>query len=144
MPVQSGIQTGLQSIQATFSASDAGEKWADAIASGFSGLVPSSTTVSTAKTVLQTALTAAFQDLNGGCITKMEAAMAAFGATVATGMLPTYTGVPPAGPVGFASVFTSPVNNNSWCAQVATKIQQWVTTGTATLVAPPNTVIPWS
>jgi hypothetical protein len=115
--------------------------WADAMKAYASDVVPPSTTVEAAAATLEGALPAAFK----GAPATMETAFAAFALTVAGGMAPTFTGVPPAGPVGFAALLAAVVTDRSAAAAAfAAKIDTWFRTGTATLVAPPNTVSTWS
>lgn len=147
MPLDSsGLASAIQSIceNPPNGPAAAGQAWADAVGSYASGVVPPSTTVSAAKATLAGALGTAFS--SPAAAPGMELAFAAFGATVAGGMLPTFTGTPPAGPVGFASQFAGPKppDRASAAAAIAGLIDAWMKTGSATLVAPPNTVIPWS
>jgi hypothetical protein len=60
-------------------------------------------------------------------------------------MLPAFAGVPPAAPLGVASLLgvTQPTHAAA-AAAFAALIDAWFRTGTATLVAPPNTLVPWS
>lgn len=61
-------------------------------------------------------------------------------------MAPTFTGVPPISPIGWASLLAQPYSGTpaEAAAKIAAAIHAWLTTGTATLVAPPNTLVPWS
>lgn len=126
-------------------AAGCGQAWAAAVGKYASGVVPSSTTVSAAQSALAGALTAAFVP-NGGAAPLMETAFAAFAVTVAGGMAPLFTGVPPAAPVGFAAQFAGPMPETPADAgsQIGSLIDKWMKTGKAALVAPPNTVTPWS
>lgn len=75
----------------------------------------------------------------------MEAAFSTFAAAVGAGMAG-YTPTPPPSPVGFANLFQQPVPSTRTDAaeQFADLIHAWLTTGTSTLVAPPNTLVTWS
>jgi hypothetical protein len=75
----------------------------------------------------------------------METGFAAFAAAVGLGMAG-YTPVPPAAPVGFATQFAGPKPETHAAAaqEIASLINDWLTTGSATLIAPPFTVVPWS
>lgn len=117
--------------------------WADAMGAYASGIVPPSTTVSAARDALEAALTTAF--LTPLAAPGMEAAFAAFAATVGGGMAG-YVPTPPAAPVGFAAGFAGPKPSTHPAAgeQYGQLIHDWMTTGSSTLVAPPNTVVPWS
>ena len=143
--IKSGLQSGFASGATTFAA--AAMSWANAISSGTASIVPPSTTVSAAATALQGQLATAFASNSSPpySIPAMEAAFTAFGAAVGLGMLPLYAAVPPAGPVGFSSLFSSTYSTHSDAAQaISDAIVTWLQTGTASLVAPPNTVVPWS
>jgi len=116
--------------------------WASAVGSYAADIAPTSATIAAATAALQTALASAFAQ--PAAATAMEAAFATFGASVGGGMAG-FTPTPPAGPVGFATLFTSPIGDASSAAlAVATAIDTWLKTGTATLIAPPNTVSTWA
>lgn len=122
----------------------AAQAWADAAQAMFAGVVPASTTVAAAAATLKTALEAAF-GATSGLDSALELAFATFATTIAGGMLPLYTGVPPAGPVGFVAMLSS--NRPSlaaFAADLAAALDTWAKTGTATLVAPPNTPVTWT
>lgn len=121
-----------------------GQAWGDAMKDYAAGLVPPSTAVAAAAGTLGGALGAAFA--TPSAIGGMEAAFAAFGATVALGQAPLYTGAPPADPVGFAAQFGGPApeTHGAAASAIAGRIHTWMATGSATLVALPNTVLPWS
>lgn len=121
------------------------QAWADAMQSYASGIVPPSTSVSTAAGTLASALTAAFSSPAAAPL--METAFAAFAATVGAGMAAAgFTGTPPPGPVGFAPQFLAakPPTHAAAAATYASLIDTWMKTGVATLIAPPNTPQPWS
>lgn len=139
--MKSALQSGFAAGYTTFPAAAHG--WAQAVQTGCSGIIPASTTVTAACTTLEGALTTAFAAPNA--IPGMVTAFTAFAVTVALGMLPAFTGVPPAAPINFASVFGSTYDSHSNAAQaISNLIVAWLKTGTATLVAPPFTVVPWS
>lgn len=119
-------------------------QWADAVKQYASGIVPPSMQVASAAAALEGALAGAFSSpaAAGG----MEAAFATFAVTVGGGMAPAFVATPPAGPVGFAGQFAGPKPETHAAAAdaVASLIHDWMTTGSAALVAPPNTVSPWS
>lgn len=129
------------------SASGCGEAWANAVKAYCSAVVPPVLTpaIESAASALAGALGGAFS--SPSAIGSMESAFAAFGAALALGMAPTFAGVPPAGPVGFASQFggPAPTTHGAAASAIAGRIDSWMRTGSATLVAPPNTPIPaWS
>jgi hypothetical protein len=146
MPLNLGALTGgLQSTFASPPADAAGcaAQWADAAEAWASSLVPASTTVTSAAAVLEGQLASAFGSPNA--IPGMESAFAAFGVAVGLGMAG-FTPVPPAGPVGFASIFGGPApeTHAQAASAVAGALDAWMKTGSATLIAPPFTVVPWS
>lgn len=115
--------------------------WAAAMKDYAKTVVPPSTTVSDAAAALEGVLPDAFKAAPAG----VESAFAAFAGTVATGMAPTFTGVPPPAPVGFAALLaTIQPTREGAAAAFAAKIDAWMRTGSATLVAPPNTPSNWS
>lgn len=147
MPVNpSGLSNSLASNFASPAADAAGcaQQWADAVKSYAADVVPPSTTLETAAAALQSGLATAFAAPSA--IAGMEQAFSAFGTSLAVGMAPTFTGAPPPGPVGFANQFGGPAPETHGAAAgaIASLIDTWFRTGTATLVAPPNTVTPWS
>lgn len=123
----------------------AAQAWADAVQAMFAAVVPPSTTVTAAAGTLKTALEAAFGNTDAATTAAdLESAFTTFATTVSGGMLPAYTGVPPPGPVGFLGLLSS---NKDSLAQAAADwadaLDTWAKTGTATLVAPPNTLVNW-
>lgn len=124
---------------------DCAQAWADALGGYAGGVVPPSTSVTAATTALATALAAAFA--TPAAAVAMEAAFLAFATTVGVGMVGAgFTGLPPVAPVGFAVLFALPPPETHAEAgqRVADAVDSWMKTGTATLIAPPNTVTPWS
>lgn len=119
-------------------------QWAAAVRDFAAALVPPSVSVAAAASTLESALSAAFASAAAAPL--MENAFAAFGATVALGQAPTFAGVPPTAPVGFAARFAGPMpeTHDDAASAVANLIDAWMKTGTATMVAPPNTVLTWS
>lgn len=118
--------------------------WADAITGWAAGVVPASLTVTTAAAALEPLLLAAFVARDLGAV---DDALAAFAAEVALGMAPTFTGIPPPVGPGLAAVLADarPATRDEGVLLVATTLDNWLRTGTATLVAPPNTLVPaWS
>jgi hypothetical protein len=147
MPVNSsGLSGALASNFASPAADAAGcaKQWADAMRDYASGVVPPSLNVKTAAAALESGLSSAFAAPSA--IAGMEQAFAAFAASLALGMAPTFTGVPPPGPVGFAAQFGGPAPETHGAAAgaIAGRIDAWFKTGTATLMAPPNTISNWT
>ena len=114
----------------------AAQEWAAAMKAYVAAMVPPSTAVDAAATALEGALIAAFSMKPAA--PSLEAAFAAFAATLSGGMAPAVPVVPPA-PVGFADLFLMPPAATSLegIARVAGKIDIWMRTGTA--VFPPAT-----
>lgn len=139
----------LQSSLASLFASPPGTRaqcaqaWADAINGYAASIVPASTTVAAAVATLSSSLASAFAAPSAAA--PFDAAFAAFAVTVAGGMLPAFAGVPPPAPLNVAAQLgiiqpTHAAAAAAWAAM----IDAWFRTGTATLVAPPNTLVPWS
>lgn len=118
--------------------------WALAMAAYASAIVPPTTTLPVARIGLEAALLTAFGAVDAAA--SMETAFAAFAAQLALGMAPAYAAVQPPGDVGFAALFTlpRPSTRQEGVERVANAIDAWMRTGTATLAAPPNTVINWT
>lgn len=136
-------------LEATFAEPDGtaagcADQWAAAMQAYAAGITPPSLAVNAAAEDLGAALATAFA--KPSAIPDMEQAFTAFAAQVGLGMAPAYTGAPPAGPVGFAPQFAgaAPATHAAAASAIASRIDTWMRTGSATLVAPPNTVQPWS
>jgi hypothetical protein len=140
-----GLQEAIADIGADPPATvpECAQAWADAVGSYASGIIPASTTVEVAKGALAGALTTAFG--SPAAAPGMEAAFAAFAAAVGLGMAG-FTPAPPVTPVGFAAQFAGPKPETHAEAgqQIGQLINDWLTTGSSTLIAPPFTVVPWS
>lgn len=147
--VKAGLASGLKAIadDPPSSFADAASLWASELVAYASDVTPASTTVSAGEAPLKAALEVAFEagSESGDGTPQMEAAMTAFGATIAGGMTGAgFTGAPPAGDVGFADAFSSNRDSTQAGADaVADKVDAWMKTGTATPIAPGPT-IPWS
>jgi hypothetical protein len=146
MPLnQSALSSGLQSCFANppggYSA--CAQAWADAVQSWCSSIVPPSTTVAAAAATLSGQLAGAFAAPDA--VPAMESAFSAFAAAVGLGMAG-YVPTPPAGPVGFGPYFAGPdaSTHAQAASDIAGLIDPWMRSGVATLIAPPNTVLPWS
>ena len=146
MPLNpSSLQSSLESLFSNPPAAraDCAQAWADAI-NGYAGsIVPASTTVAAAVSTLASSLASAFAA--PAAAPAFDAAFAACATTIAGGMLPAFAGVPPAAPLNVASLLASTQPTHAAAAAAfASLIDAWFRTGTATLVAPPNTLVPWS
>lgn len=121
------------------------DAWGQAVQDCCTGILPPSSTVSAAASALKGVLAGAFATDYPASVAAMEAAFLAFGVAVGLGMLPAYGATPPAGPVGFASlVGTERDTYEEAATDVSNLIMTWLGTGTATLVAPPFTVVTWT
>jgi hypothetical protein len=120
------------------------QAWADAVGSYAASVVPPSTTVSAAASTLSGALASAFG--SPAAAAPMESAFTTFATTVAGGMTAAgFTGVPPAGPVGFSSLLgTIQASAGTAASAWASAIDTWMKTGVAVLIAPPNTPQQWA
>jgi hypothetical protein len=146
MPLNpASLQSDLQSLFASPPATRAAcaQAWADAVNGYAAGVVPASTTVAAGVAALASSLASAFASPSAA--SPFDAAFAAFAVTLAGGMLPTFAGVPPPAPLNVASLLavTRPTHAAA-AAAFASLLDAWFRTGTATLVAPPNTLVPWS
>lgn len=117
--------------------------WADAARAHAAGVVPPSTTVESAATTLEGLLASAFATPAAAAL--VDAAFSAFALTLGLGMAPLYTATPPPAPLGVATLLAaSQPTHAAAAAAFASLVDTWIRTGTATLVAPPNTVVPWT
>jgi len=146
MPLNpASLQSSLEALFADppLARADCAQAWADAINGYAAGIVPPSTTVAAGIPTLASALASAFAA--PAAASPFDAAFAAFAVTVAGGMLPAFTGVPPAAPLNIASLLAgSQPTHAAAAAAFASLIDAWFRTGLGTLVAPPFTVVPWS
>lgn len=140
-----GLTSDLQDLFTSPPATreDCAQAWADAMASYAEGIVPPSAAVAGAAATLAGALVTAFG--SAAAAPGMESAFASFAVTVGGGMVG-YTPTPPPSPVGFASQFAGgPQPTQAAAADAfANLIHGWLTTGSSVLIAPPNTVTPWT
>lgn len=146
MPLNlASLQSSLESLFSSPgpSAAACAQAWADAVQGYAAAVVPPSTTVAAGIPALASSLASAFGSPSAA--PGFDAAFAAFAVTVAGGMLPTFTGVPPPAPLNIASLLgvTRP-SHAAAAAAFAALIDAWFRTGTGVLVVPPNTVVPWS
>lgn len=139
------LTSGLQSLFASPppDAASCANAWGNAVSSWCAGIVPPSTTVSAAASTLTSALSSAFGTPD--CAPAMESAFVAFAVTVGGGMVG-YAPTPPPAPVGFAAQFSGPkpATATDAASQIASRIDTWMRTGIGTLIAPPNTPVPWN
>jgi len=113
---------------------DAANKWADAIDSYTSEIVPPTTTRASAKATLISSLNA-INVQSGNAIVVMQTALTAYASTLATGMQPSFTGVPPILPLVITPVSVlgmSGASNEEVISLLCNIIHTWFKTGTAT------------
>lgn len=146
MPLNpTGLQSDLEALFAEPPTTRAAcaQAWADAVQAYASGLVPPSAAVASAAATLASSLESAFAA--PAAAAPFDAAFTSFAATVAGGQAPTFTGVPPPAPLGIAALLAvEQATHAAAAAAFASLIDTWAKTGTAVLVAPPNTVVPWT
>lgn len=118
------------------------QQWADAIVAYAKTIVPASATVDGAGPALAATLVPGFS-VPGGGPAALEAGLKAFAVTVASGMAG-FVAVPPPGPVGFAALVgpPAPETHEAAAQRVATLIDVWFRTGTATV--PPGATTNWN
>lgn len=146
MPLNpASLQSALASLYAAPPGTRAAcaQAWADAINGYAAALVPASTTLAAGVATLASALASAFGSPSAAA--PFDAAFTALATTLAAGMLPTFTGVPPPAPLNVAAQLgTNQPTHAAAAAAWASLIDTWFRTGTAVLVAPPHTLVPWS
>jgi hypothetical protein len=140
-----GLQSSLETLFAAPppTAAECAQAWADALGNYAAGIVPPSTTVPAGSVALVAALQSAFESPSAAAV--FDAAFTTFAATVGTGMLPAFAATPPPAPLGVAAqLAVSQPTHAAGAAAFASLIDVWFKIGTATLVAPPFTVLPWT
>lgn len=108
-------------------------EWGAIMESYASGIIPASTTVSSAAATLAAAMEAAFAMPDPLAIPAVEAAFLAFATTLGTGMAPAFTATPPPAPPPFAAFMAVPKPTHAAAAVALTAvIDTWMKSGTAT------------
>jgi len=127
------LTSGLNDVASSPPPTAAGcaASWASAARDHALGVAPASSTVAAAAAALAASLAAAFD--SDDAAPGMETAFAAFAATIGGGMAG-FVPTPPPGPVGFAAQFSGPkpATHAAAAGAVATLIDTWMRTGTAT------------
>jgi hypothetical protein len=122
----------------------AAERWATAFDTYAKAVVPPSLTSEVAKA----AFVSTFLGMNfSNGVIQFPLCFVNYAAALAPGMAPLNTGVPPIGIPIFAPIYAIGYGGGSSAACIALLVNildTWIKTGTATLVAPPNTVVNWS
>ncbi|RUP38228.1 MAG: hypothetical protein EKK63_12675 [Acinetobacter sp.] len=118
--------------------------WSDVADALLQGVIPASTTASAGKSAFIGVLSAVDSNSPTG-VALLEAAFVAYAGALAGGMTPTYTGSPPPAPIGLSALLSSTsMDANVVAANMATLLITWAKTGTATMIAPPFTVLNWN
>ena len=119
------------------------DQWANAWYECAKAVVPPTTSAQAAKAAFKTAAAGMYLDVSGAAF---KAACAAFASALASGMVgapvPQWTVVPPT--ALFNPIGGSQTDAEQWCEFVSGQMVAWLATGTATLIAPPNTMVNWS
>lgn len=121
-------------------------KWAESMRDYTLTVVPPTTTTVAASELLATTLFSVFQASSSAATTAaaMEAAFAVYAVTVGAGMSPSFVATPPAGLVGFSSLFSStPFTHAEAASNFAQSIHIWMSTGLAVPV-PAGPSVPWT
>lgn len=146
MPLDpAALQSSLETLFAEppLLVGECADAWGQALQGYAAGVVPPSTTVPAAASTLTAALAAAFA--TPVAAPAVDAAFTAFAASVGLGMAPAFAAIPPPAPLGIATLLAAPAPSHAAAAAAfASLIDTWCHTGTATLVAPPFTVVPWT
>lgn len=126
-------------------AADAATKWGDVADVLLSAVIPVSATASAGRSAFVGVLSAVTPLPPTGIIL-LKAAFAAYAAALAGGMAAGgYTGVPPPAPPLIETVLIAPVPDAAVAANaLAALLVAWAKTGTAILIAPPNTPLVWT
>lgn len=117
------------------------QEWATALQSYAAAIVPASSTVAAAAAALSGALAGAFASPNAAA--PFDAALLTFATTVGGGMAG-FTPVPPAAPLGIATLLgTTQASHAAAAAAWASHIDAWMRTGTAAPL-PAGPPAPWA
>jgi hypothetical protein len=125
--------------------------WAAAVGAWAVGIIPPSAAVAAAQTALQSTLEGLFSTPRSqpaevaALANAMNAAHLVFATTVGTGMVG-FVPVPPVSPLNFAAILQASPRDDSQLAanEIANMLDAWMRTGISTMIAPPNTPVPWS
>lgn len=140
----SGLKSDLECIacEGCSCFEDAAENWGNIIQRYSAGVIPASTTISSAIETLKSELLVDFQSDNAA--SSMETAFLNFATTVASGMSPAFVGTQPIGSIGFADLFLlKPETHSEGAQNFADAIDMWMKTGTA-VPSTGGAVINWS
>lgn len=138
------LQSALEDLFATppLTAAECAQAWGNAVGSYAAGVIPASTTASAAATTLTAALESAFGASDAA--PDFDAAFMTFATTVAGGMLPAFTGTPPAAALDVSTLLSATQPTHAAAAGAfASHIDAWMKTGTAVSV-PPGVSVMWT
>lgn len=122
---------------------EAAEKWSVAFFDFSKGITPISTTTQEAKESFKNAFISGINNVNMNCL---EVAFTAGASTLALGMQPIFTGVPPSSRINFTPVSVLGLTGatGSQCAELLSTIAFiWMSTGTA-INNNTGITLPWS
>lgn len=143
--VAATLQTAIETLASKpgSTKADCATKWAQAIGSYMSVVIPASTTAAGGIALLTTALESAFGSKT--CPADMDTALDAYALTVAGGMTGAgFTGAPPSTSVGFGELFETFEDTHAAAAKkIADAIHAWAVTGKATPLTT-GPVVVWS
>ena len=120
--------------------------WSDAVFDGAQGIIPPSTTHDAAKSAMKAALLSVSHKSDSTTMT-LQNAMVTYAGIMAGGMLPSFAGVPPAGPPMISSVLLPvdpPGAFMDYANALGGVLAGWFPTGIAVMVPTPFTPMPWS
>ena len=116
--------------------------WMTAIDNYAQSVIPVSTTAAAAKTAAIAILSA---PAPGAFFPALISALTTYATTLATGMAPAFTAVPPPAPISFATLLALPLNASvsARVSLIAGLIDTWFLTGSAT-PSGGGSPVPWS
>ena len=120
--------------------------WSDAFNAGAVAVIPPSTTHDAAKSAMKSALLSVSHKSDSTTMT-LQNAMVTYAGIMAGGMLPSFAGVPPAGPPMISSVLLPvdpPGAFMDYANALGGVLAGWFPTGIAVMVPTPFTPMPWS
>jgi hypothetical protein len=147
MPIATNLQVANVIFDITNSPSsslDVAESWSNVADILGSNVLPVSTTAKQAKAAMKNILLGLTSDEPTGILI-LKNAFKLYGITLALGMNGGgYLGIPPVLPPMFETVLIGPSTNAELQANLlASILVVWIKTGTAVLIAPPNTFTLW-
>ena len=122
--------------------------WSDAVNAGAVGIIPPSTTHDAAKAAMKGVLMSVHHQSDSTLMT-LQNGIITYAGVMAPGMLPGFSGIPPAGPPAVASVFlpVDPAPGGAfldYANALGGVLAAWFPTGMAIMVPSPFTPMPWA